>query len=60
MAKNQKKKLCRDCEKNEIEEGFFRCDPCAELSIMDPSKKATSAAPILWKQSNGEYSRRPY
>lgn len=60
MAKKTKKKICQYCEKNEIEDGYFRCDPCADASVMDPSKKISAAATVMWKQPNGEYSRRPY
>lgn len=59
MAKKLKKKICEYCGKNEIEEGWFRCEDCANQSIMDPSKKATSAATIRWKQPGGEYTSRP-
>lgn len=57
-----KKKLliCEYCDKNPLPKGQFRCDECAEKSVMDPSRKSEPAATINWKQSSGEYTRHPY
>jgi tRNA(Ile2) C34 agmatinyltransferase TiaS len=59
MAK-KKLTICEYCNENPLPKGQFRCDECAEKSVMDPSKKTSPAATIMWKQPGGEYSRRPY
>lgn len=52
MENKVKKAICPFCEKNEIDEGWFRCDECAEKAIMDPNKKNV---PLLnhsvWKRN---------